>query len=54
MMVERERQVEAVRRAVKEEAARMEAKRRVTVTKLSLKFSFILCPIIFSLEFSFI
>ena len=47
--VYRGRQSKAKQRAAKEEAARMEAKRQVHAIKLSLDFSFRLCPINFSL-----
>ena len=53
MRVERERQVEAKRRAGEEEAAQMEAERQAATMKLPLKFSLRLCPIKISLKFSF-
>ena len=52
-MVDRERQVKFRRWAAEEEAAQTEAEIRAAMMKHPLKFSFIFCPIIFSLEFSF-
>ena len=52
-IVEREGQVEAKWRSTKEAVAWMKEERRSTTMKCLLKFSSILCPINFSLEFIF-
>ena len=52
MRADRERQVEAKRRAAKEEATRMESERQAAVMKRLIEFSFRLCKIDLSLDFS--
>ena len=53
MRVKKEREVKSKLQASEEDLARMEAERQAAATKIPLDFSFILCPINFSLYFSF-